>query len=132
QALRLWQQGRSDLIVTVGSNQPGDRTTEAQAAKDYLIARGVPSSAVVALPVGTTTFESMQAAADELHRRSLSTAFLGSDPWHNGRIKAMALDLGMTGYASATWTSAAHTEESRAKGYIRETFAYLYWRLFHR
>jgi len=130
QALRLWQQGRSDLIVTVGSNQPGDRTTEAQSAKDYLVAHGVPSANVLALPVGNTTFESMQAAADELHRRSLSTAFLVSDPWHNARIKAMAHDLGLTGYASATWTSADRTEESRAKGYLRETFAYLYYRLF--
>jgi uncharacterized SAM-binding protein YcdF (DUF218 family) len=130
QALRLWQQGRSDLIVTVGSNQPGDTTTEAQSAKEYLVAHGVPESAVVALPVGSTTYESMQAAAAELHRRSLDTAFLVSDPWHNARIKAMAGDLGLTGYASATWTSAATSEESRGKGYIRETFAYLYYRLF--
>jgi uncharacterized SAM-binding protein YcdF (DUF218 family) len=130
QALRLWQQGRSDLIVTVGSNQPGDATTEAQTAKDYLLARGIPADSVVALPVGNTTFESMQAAADELHRRALSTAFLVSDPWHNARIKAMAHDLGLTGYASATWTSAATSEESRGKGYIRETFAYLYYRIF--
>jgi uncharacterized SAM-binding protein YcdF (DUF218 family) len=130
QALRLWQQGRAGLIVTVGSNQPGDTTTEAEAARNYLIERGVSSSDVVALPVGHTTFESMQAAADELHSRSLSTAFLVSDPWHNARIKAMASDLGLTGYASATWTSAATSEESRGKGYLRETFAYLYYRVF--
>jgi uncharacterized SAM-binding protein YcdF (DUF218 family) len=130
QALRLWQQGRSGLIVTVGSNQPGDTTTEAETARNYLIEGGVPSSDIVALPVGSTTFESMRAAADELHRRSLSTAFLVSDPWHNARIKAMAHDLGLTGYASATWTSAATSEESRGKGYLRETFAYLYYRIF--
>jgi len=132
QALRLWQQGKADLIVTVGSNQPGDTTTEAQAAKDYLQGKGVPSSAIVALPVGHTTFDSMKAVAETMHDRSLTTAFLVSDPWHNARIKAMAGDLGLKGYASATWTSAARTEESRAKGYLRETFAYLYWRLFHR
>ena len=130
QALRLWQQGRSDLILTVGSNQPGDTTTEAQSAKDYLVVHGLPESEIVALPVGNTTYESMQAAADELHRRSLSSAFLVSDPWHNARIKAMASDLGLIGYASATWTSAATSEESRGKGYVRETFAYLYYRLF--
>ena len=132
QALRLWQQGKADLIVTVGSNQPGDTTTEAQAAKDYLENKGVPSSAIVALPVGHTTYDSMKAVAAELHGRSLSTAFLVSDPWHNARIKAMAHDLGLTGYASATWTSGARSEESRAKGYVRETFAYLYYRLLHR
>jgi uncharacterized SAM-binding protein YcdF (DUF218 family) len=132
QALRLWQQGKADVIVTVGSKQPGDTTTEAEAARDYLESKGVPSSAIVALPVGHTTFDSMEAVAAELHSRSLSTAFLVSDPWHNARIKAMADDLGLTGYASATWTSGARTEESRAKGYFRETFAYLYYRVFGR
>jgi vancomycin permeability regulator SanA len=130
QVLRLWHEGRSDLIVTVGSNQPGDVSTEADAAKAYLIRHGVPASSIVALPVGHSTFESLQAAAKALHDRSLSSAFLVSDPWHNARIKAMAHDLGLTGYASATWTSGDRTEESRAKGYARETFAYLYYRIF--
>jgi uncharacterized SAM-binding protein YcdF (DUF218 family) len=132
QALRLWQQGKADVIVTVGSKQPGDTTTEAEAARDYLESKGVPSSAIVALPVGHTTYDSMEAVAAALHDRSLSTAFLVSDPWHNARIKAMAHDLGLTGYASATWTSGARTEESRAKGYVRETLAYLYYRVFGR
>ena len=129
-AYLLWQQGRADLIVTVGSNQPGDTSTEAQAGKDYLVGKGVPASAIVALPVGHSTYESLQAVARELHGRSLTSAFLVSDPWHNARIKAMADDLGLNGYASATWTSADHSEESRGKGYVRETFAYLYYRLF--
>jgi hypothetical protein len=41
----------------------------------------------------------------------------------------MASDLGIEGYASATWTSAAESEQSRAEGYVRETFAYLYYRV---
>jgi uncharacterized SAM-binding protein YcdF (DUF218 family) len=131
-ALLLWQQGRADLVVTVGSNQPGDVTTEAQAGRDYLMSHGVPSSAVVALPVGHTTFDSLQAAARALHDRGLTSAFLVSDPWHNARIEAIAGDVGIAGYASATWTSADTTEETRGRAYLRETFAYLYYRLFHR
>jgi uncharacterized SAM-binding protein YcdF (DUF218 family) len=61
--------------------------------------------------------------------RGLSSAFLVSDPWHNARIERMASDLGIEGYASATWTSAARTEETRLSGYVRETFAYLYYRV---
>ena len=41
----------------------------------------------------------------------------------------MASDLGIVGHASATWTSAAKTEETRIPGYIRETFAYLAYRI---
>jgi len=44
----------------------------------------------------------------------------------------MASDLGIEAYASATWQSAARTEGTRLGGYVRETFAYLYYRLFDR
>lgn len=126
-AILLWQQGRSELVVTVGSNQPGDRTTEAEAGRRYLVDHGVPSSAVIALPEGTTSYESLEAAAEYLHARGLASAFLVSDPWHNARIKAMAGDLGIDGHTSATWTSGARSEETRGQGYLRETFAYLYY-----
>jgi uncharacterized SAM-binding protein YcdF (DUF218 family) len=87
---------------------------------------------VVASPVGGTTLESLRAAADWMRERDLRTAFLVSDPWHNLRIKRMASDLGIQAYASATWRSAARTEGTRLGGYVRETLAYLYYRLFQR
>ena len=129
-AALLFTQDRAPQVVVVGGNRPGDRTTEAEAGRDYLIAKGVPAGSVVAEPVGHTTFESLSALADWMRERDLHTAFLVSDPWHNLRIERMASDLGFEGHASATWTSAAKTEETRVPGYIRETFAYLAYRLF--
>jgi uncharacterized SAM-binding protein YcdF (DUF218 family) len=126
-AVLLWEQGRAERVITVGSNQPGDATTEAEAGRAFLVDHGLPTDAVVALPEGSTTFESLQAAADYLHGHGLNSAFLVSDPWHNARIKAMAGDLGIEGFASATWTSGATSEESRGEGYLRETLAYLYY-----
>jgi uncharacterized SAM-binding protein YcdF (DUF218 family) len=128
-AVLLWEQGRADRVVTVGGKQPGDRTTEAEAGRAYLIEQGVPADAVVAIPAGGTTFESLRAASRWLHEEGHGSAFLVSDPWHNARIEAMAGDLGLTGHASATWTSGATSEESRGQGYLRETFAYLHYRL---
>ena len=128
-AALLFTQGRADQVVVVGGNRPGDRTTEAEAGRDYLIAKGVPAGSVVAEPVGHTTFESLSALADWMRARDLHSAFLVSDPWHNLRIERMASDLGFEGHASATWTSAASTEETRLGGYVRETFAYLYYRV---
>jgi uncharacterized SAM-binding protein YcdF (DUF218 family) len=129
-AALLWQQGRADIVFTVGSKQPGDRFTEAEAGRDYLSSHGVPADSIVALDIGHSTYQSLQAVAHEMQDRQLSTAFLVSDPWHNARITAMADDLGLEGYASATWTSADASQESRAKEYVRETLAYLYYRLF--
>jgi uncharacterized SAM-binding protein YcdF (DUF218 family) len=128
-ALLLWKQGRAKLVVTVGSNLPGDRSTEAASGRDYLISKGVPAADVVAVPVGHTTYESLRAVATVLEGIGLHSVFLVSDPWHNARIKAMAHDLGLAGYASATWTSAARSEDARGRGYLRETFAYLDYRL---
>jgi uncharacterized SAM-binding protein YcdF (DUF218 family) len=129
-AALLWQEGKADLVITVGSKQSGDRFTEAGSGRTYLISKGVPEDRIVAIDIGHSTYQSLQAAAHEMQRRDLSSAMLVSDPWHNARISAMADDLGLQGYASATWTSGAESEGSRAQGYLRETFAYLYYRVF--
>jgi uncharacterized SAM-binding protein YcdF (DUF218 family) len=126
----LYENGRAGTIVVLGGAAPGDRSSEAEAGKNWLLAEGIPSEAVVASPVGATTFESLEAAAGWMHDHHLRTAFLVSDPWHNLRIKRMASDLGIEGYASATWQSAAQTEGTRFDGYVRETLAYLYYRAF--
>ena len=131
-AALLYRDGRSDTVVVLGGSAPGDRTSEAEAGRSWLIeSQGLPAEDVVASPVGGTTLESLEAAAGWMRERGLGTAFLVSDPWHNLRIKRMASDLGITASASATWRSAAITERTRFGGYVRETLAYLYYRLFH-
>jgi uncharacterized SAM-binding protein YcdF (DUF218 family) len=128
----LYDQGRSRTVMVLGGKQPGDITTEAEAGRRYLIDRGIPADDVVAEPVGNTTLESLRAAATYMNDHGLRTAFLVSDPWHNLRIEKMASDLGIQAYVSATWHSAARSEQNRVAGYLRETFAYLYYRVFGR
>jgi uncharacterized SAM-binding protein YcdF (DUF218 family) len=125
----LFEQGRAERIVVLGAGRPGDVSTEAEAGRDYLARQGVPADAVVALPEGGTSYESLEAAASWMQGQGLRSAFLVSDPWHNLRIRRMASDLGIEGYVSATWQSAARTEQTRFEGYLRETLAYLYYRL---
>jgi uncharacterized SAM-binding protein YcdF (DUF218 family) len=132
QAQLLYDERRAPAVIVLGGGQPGDITTEAAAGRDYLIQQGLPAEAIVAEPVGHSTLESLAAAAQYMHGHGMRTAFLVSDPWHNLRVKRMAADLGITGYASATWHSAAKSEGRRFDGYVRETFAYLYYRIFGR
>jgi uncharacterized SAM-binding protein YcdF (DUF218 family) len=129
-AALLFEQGRADTVLILGAGQPGDRFTEAEAGAQFLEDRGVPSDAVVPVPKGHTTYESLRAAARMMRRAGLQTAFLVSDPWHNARSERMARDLGIDGHASATWQSAAKSQDKRFEGYVRETFAYLYYRVF--
>jgi uncharacterized SAM-binding protein YcdF (DUF218 family) len=129
-AALLYREGRAATVLVLGGSAPGDTSTEAEAGRDWLLAEGLPAGAVVASPVGATTLESLEAAADWMRERDLRSAFLVSDPWHNLRIKRMAADLGIEAYASATWQSAARSEGTRFDGYLRETIAYLYYRVF--
>lgn len=129
-AALLYREGRAATVLVLGGSAPGDTSTEAEAGRDWLLAEGLPAGAVVASPVGATTLESLEAAADWMRERDLQSAFLVSDPWHNLRVKRMASDLGIEAYASATWHSAARSEGTRSGGYLRETIAYLYYRVF--
>jgi vancomycin permeability regulator SanA len=131
-AVLLFQKGFSEQVLVLGAGQPGDRFTEAEAGAIYLVASGLPEGAVATSPTGSTTFESLSAAADVMQERGWNSAFLVSDPWHNLRIRRMARDLGIEGYVSATWHSAARSQSTRLQGYARETFAYIYYRVFGR
>lgn len=130
QAQILFEKGFAPRVIVLGGSQPGDRTTEAEAGRDWLIARGLPEAAVIAEPKGRSTLESLTAAAAYMREHGLRSAFLVSDPWHNLRIRRMARDLGIEAYVSATWHSAARSQSKRLSGYTRETFAYLYYRVF--
>jgi uncharacterized SAM-binding protein YcdF (DUF218 family) len=131
-ALLLYRQERAATVLVIGGKRPGDRTTEAEAGRAWLIEAGLPEEAVEAVPEGTTTLESLRAVGRVMRGHGLRSAFLVSDPWHNLRVKRMAGDLGIEAYASATWRSAFRTETSRLGGYTRETFAYLFYRFFGR
>jgi len=128
----LFDEGRAPVVLVIGGSQPGDRSTEAEAGRQYLVDQGLSGEAVVAVPEGNTTLESLQAATTYMKEHGMESAFLVSDPWHNLRIKKMTSDLGITPYVSATWHSAAVSQTTRLTGYVRETFAYLYYRAFGR
>jgi uncharacterized SAM-binding protein YcdF (DUF218 family) len=129
-ALLLYERGFADRILVLGAGQPGDEFTEAEAGEGYLVGEGLPSEVVGISPRGNTTYESLEAAAGVMEEQGWRSAFLVSDPWHNLRIRRMARDLGIEGYVSATWHSAAESQATRLQGYARETFAYIYYRVF--
>jgi uncharacterized SAM-binding protein YcdF (DUF218 family) len=131
QARVLYERHFSPNVLVLGGNQPGDRTTEGAAGRQWLLDQGLPQDHVFADPVGTDTLQSLQGAAGFMKDHGMGTAFLVSDPWHNLRIRRMASDLGIRAYVSATWHSAAVSHGTRLDGYARETIAYLYYRLMH-
>jgi uncharacterized SAM-binding protein YcdF (DUF218 family) len=91
----LWSQDLAPRVVVTGGNQPGDRFTEADASRDYLVERGVPESAILAESTGSSTHESLENVA-ELLADTDATVLIVTDPYHALRTKLTAQEVGFS------------------------------------
>lgn len=102
-ALELWQQGLAPLIVTTGSNQPGDQFTQGFAGFSWLRDRGVPEEAIVVITDGRTTYEELSATASALRQRATGNAvLLVSEDYHHLRAVETAAEVGLAADFSPT------------------------------
>jgi uncharacterized SAM-binding protein YcdF (DUF218 family) len=127
----LYDAGVAPRIVTVGGGRQGDRFTEAEAGARYLRSVGVP--AVLAVGIGSDTLQSLKALKDTYVAHGWRSAVLVTDPWHSLRARRMAQDLGIKAVTSPARSGPATASRSTEIRYVlRETAAYLYYRVFHR
>ncbi|MCZ2819726.1 YdcF family protein [Modestobacter sp. VKM Ac-2977] len=128
-ARELYEEGVAPVIVTVGGKATGDAFSEAEAGRDYLAQTGVPTDALLAVPEGVDTLESVRAVAAEFDARDWSSAVLVSDPWHAMRAERMAEDAGLDAWSSPTRQGpAVQTRATQFRYIMRETAAYLLYR----
>jgi uncharacterized SAM-binding protein YcdF (DUF218 family) len=117
------------VIVTVGGKKSGDQFTEAEAGRDYLANEGIPSRALLAVPQGVDTLESMRAVSAAFDQRGWQSAVLVTDPWHAMRAERMAEDSGIEVQSSPTRQGpAVQTRATQFRYILRETAAYLLYR----
>jgi uncharacterized SAM-binding protein YcdF (DUF218 family) len=128
-AITLYEDGVAPVVVTVGGKKAGDEFTEAEAGRDYLAENGIPAAALLAVPTGVDTLESMRAVASTFRDRGWSSAVLVSDPWHVMRAERMAEDAGLDASGSPTRQGpAVQTRTTQFRYILRETAAYLLYR----
>jgi uncharacterized SAM-binding protein YcdF (DUF218 family) len=131
-AIQLYQDGYAPRIVTVGGRRVGDGYTEASAGRRYLVDRGVPTSALVAVGVGSDTLDSLRAVSAQAGRSGWHSALLVSDPWHLLRARTMARDAGLPSWTSPTRSGpVVQHRETQIRYIVRETGALLFYRLTH-
>lgn len=125
EARRIFQLRYAPSIITVGSGAPGDRTTEAAAAKKWLLANGVKASRVIAIEEGRDTFVSTESYMALVKTRGWKSVIIVTDPYHCLRAITMATDLGARASCSPARTGMNSLEHFNARYLIRESGAYL-------
>ena len=128
-AVDLYEDGVAPVIVTVGGKAAGDAFTEAEAGREYLAQAGIPGDALLAVPEGVDTLESMRVVSTAFAERGWSSAVLVTDPWHAMRAERMAQDAGIEAGSSPTRQGpAVQTRATQFRYILRETAAYLLYR----
>jgi uncharacterized SAM-binding protein YcdF (DUF218 family) len=130
-AKALYDEHVARRIITVGGGLPGDRTTEAQAGQDYLVAHGVPANAILPVRTGSDTLQSVQSIASTFRQRGWHSAVIVTDPWHCLRARTMARDAGIDAQTSPERDGPLFSSRATELHYIeRETLAYIYYKIF--
>ena len=93
--LDAWNAGLAPYVIVTGGKMEGDRFTEAEASRNYLIDNGVPESAILMESTGRSSWQSMQGAAEVLGTVGGNRVLVVSDGFHLFRLKVMARELGM-------------------------------------
>jgi uncharacterized SAM-binding protein YcdF (DUF218 family) len=124
QAFELWEAGVAPLVVTTGSNRPGDRVTEGFAGFEYLRFAGIPEEDLLVITDGASSWEQLAATSRVLVERELESVVLVSDPYHALRLRQIADQVGLDATVSSTEGG------SSIRQLLRETAAVSLGRIF--
>lgn len=121
-ALALYEAGYAPLLVVTGGKQPGDAYTESDASKMYLVARGVPESAIVMESQSHDTWDNLKGVQGQLDARGAHRLLIVSDGFHILRARLMAKKLGFATSGSPAPDSPIRPWTAEEMGYVvRET-----------
>jgi uncharacterized SAM-binding protein YcdF (DUF218 family) len=131
QAVYLYGEGFSQVVIVTGGKRAGDRFTESEAGANYLVEQGIPATAIVGEDHGTTTLESLRAVRSIADEREIDSVLLVSDPMHSERIKRIATDLEFDEvYTSpASYISLNRSRATKAKELVHEVASILAYEL---
>lgn len=121
EALLLYHQGYSKLIMVTGYKEPGDAYTEAEAGAAYLERAGVPAADLLEAG-GRDTWTNLSGAAPQLASRHALVVLIATDRFHEDRSMAVASSLGLDPSPTPTSTSPI-TGWSALPYYLKEAVA---------
>ena len=91
----LWRRGLAPRIFLAGGATGTALRSEAEAGRDWLLARGIPASAILLEGRSQHTLENLFNVRAEMRAAGWRTLLLVSDPLHLARARATALGLNL-------------------------------------
>jgi len=129
-ALDLYQQGLAPLVITLGGGYAADgQHSEGDVGADYLMAHGVPESAIIAETESDNTEQSAERLAVIAHENGLQRIDVVSDGTHLFRIHAICERDGLRVYTSPRPPGRGIPLGIRAQRLIHEILSYTAWRM---
>ena len=124
-AITLYREGYVDKLIVTGGKGEGNDISDAEVAKRYTVAQGVPAEDVLTEDSSTITQENLENAKEIMDRQGYETAIVVSDPLHMKRAMLLAKDAGLRAYSSPTPTTRYVTWKTKIPFLARETFFYI-------
>jgi uncharacterized SAM-binding protein YcdF (DUF218 family) len=127
--LLLYQEKLAPLIITLGGGYPTDRHSEGGVGHDFLMAHGVPDSAIIAETESGNTEESVKRLAAIARENGLQNVVVVSDGTHLFRVHALCASMGLNVATSPRPELRTLPFANRVERIAHEILSYSFWRL---
>ncbi len=128
-ALLLYLKGFAPYLLTTGGSGGDPVYTEGEVGRAYLSKHGVPSEAILVEPEGSTTAQSVDAAAEIMRQMNLHSCIVVSDGYHIYRVKRLLEAHNIKVYGSPRPESIERRPARLRWLYFRQAVGYVLWRL---
>jgi uncharacterized SAM-binding protein YcdF (DUF218 family) len=129
--LELYDDKLAPLIITLGGGDPADRHSEGGVGRNYLMAHGIPDSAIIAETESGNTEESVRRLAAIARENHLARIVVVSDGTHLFRVHALCSDMGLNVVTSPRQELRTLPFSDRLERMGHEILSYSFWRLKH-
>jgi uncharacterized SAM-binding protein YcdF (DUF218 family) len=127
-ALMLYLQHHAPYILTTGGAGGDPDFTESEVGRAYLVQHGVPSEAIIT-EEGSTTGQSVDAAAETMHRMGLHSCIVVSDGYHIYRVKRLMQAKHIQVYGSPRPQVIVLTQRQKRWLYLRQAAGFVLWQV---
>jgi uncharacterized SAM-binding protein YcdF (DUF218 family) len=129
--LALYAQKLAPLIITLGGGAATDLHSEGGVGRDYLLAHGVPNSAIIAETESRDTEQSARRLTAIVRKNHLTSIVVVSDGTHLFRVHALCESMGLQVYTSPRPALHPLPFSGRLSRNVHEVLSYSWWRLTH-